>query len=130
MIFSALKSPYPFAGADEMSVPQLVVAITTFAEEQHAVEMAERVVQQGAAACAQIDGPIQSVYRWEGQLCRDAEWRLTLKSTRSALARLQKIVLEHHPYDQPQWLVLNACDASPGYANWVEASTVEKGRQS
>lgn len=113
-----------------MSVPRLVVAMTTFAEQQHAKEMAERVVQQGAAACAQIDGPIQSVYRWEGQLCGDVEWRLTLKSTQSALARLQRIVLEHHPYDQPQWLVLDVCDASPGYANWVEAAIVEKGKPS
>ena len=106
---------------------KLVVATTTFAERSQATQMAKLVIEQKAAACAQVGGPIESYYRWEGQICQETEWRLTIKSTTLALPRLRDLVLANHPYRQPQWVVLEAIGTTAGYENWVRDSVELEG---
>jgi periplasmic divalent cation tolerance protein len=108
-----------------MPIHDLVVVTTTFAMREHANEMATRVIQQRVVACAQVDGPIESFYEWDGQTCQETEWRLTMKTTRTSLTKLHSLVHAHHPYQQPQWIVLPVLEASAGYAAWVLASVAE-----
>jgi periplasmic divalent cation tolerance protein len=110
-----------------MKESRLVIAVTTFAEKQHASEMAARVIEAGAAACAQIDGPIESHYRWEGTVCQDTEWRLTIKTTSVKAGELSELVHANHPYDQPQWIVIAVEQASDGYGNWVRDRVAHSG---
>jgi periplasmic divalent cation tolerance protein len=112
-----------------MTPTQLVVAITTFAEKTQATDMAQRVIREKVAACAQVDGPIESFYRWENQICQDSEWRLTMKTTTSALARLQERVLGSHPYAQPQWVVLGLVGTTSGYDAWVREAVTQEGTE-
>ncbi len=102
-----------------MNSIQLLIATTTFADKASATLMAQRVIQRSAAACAQVEGPIESHYRWQGELFHEIEWRLTMKTTAEALSRLQAIVHESHPYEQPQWLVTPVARSSSGYEAWV-----------
>ena len=105
-----------------MSVTEIVVATTTFADKTQAAEMAKRVISARAAACAQIDGPFESHYGWQGKICQETEWRLTMKTADSSLDRLASIVLATHPYDLPQWFVVQAFQTSDPYRDWVIAS--------
>ncbi len=106
-----------------MSKPEsLVVATTTVATREQAEALAREVASQQRAACVQIDGPITSYYIWEGELQTSAEWRLTIKSTRAALAALQALVHQLHPYELPQWWVQAPEQVSDAYARWVQDS--------
>ena len=87
--------------------------------------MAQLVVKNKVAACAQVDGPIESHYRWESQICLDTEWRLTIKTTASALPSLTELVMGNHPYEQPQWIVLEVAKTMAGYENWVRESVIQ-----
>jgi periplasmic divalent cation tolerance protein len=80
-------------------------------------------VQAGLAACAQVDGPITSIYRWEGKVAREAEHRLLLKFTPDAQADLERTLLAQHPYDTPQWVVLPASHVSEKYLSWAQANS-------
>lgn len=98
---------------------KIVIVTTTFADQTHATEMAQRILRAGVAACVQVEGPIESHYRWEGRLCQDTEWRLTIKTAESSLERLKTIVHETHPYELPQWVVVEAMQVSDGYRDWI-----------
>lgn len=100
----------------------IVVISTTFPDAAAANACAERLVESGHAACAQVEGPVTTVYRWEGRVERGEEWRLVCKTSRAAGAACRKTLLAAHPYDLPQ-LVWQECRASAGYAAWVERST-------
>ena len=41
---------------------------TTFSRREDALACAERLVQGRLAACVQVDGPVTSVYRWQGEV--------------------------------------------------------------
>ncbi len=100
----------------------IVVISTTFPDSAAANACAERLVGAGLAACAQVEGPVSSTYRWEGRVERAEEWRLVCKTSRAAGASCREALEAAHPYDLPQ-LVWLECRASAGYAAWVERST-------
>jgi periplasmic divalent cation tolerance protein len=117
--YNLLSSPFTDKIKKMTTRPGVVVATTTFADQTHANEMAQRLLREGVAACVQVEGPLQSHYRWEGRLCQDTEWRLTIKTAASSLERLKTIVHRTHPYELPQWVVVEAMQVSDGYRDWV-----------
>ena len=75
-------------------------------------------------ACAQVVGPVASVYRWEGKIDESEEWELRVKYSWQNENTLSRYISENHPYEEPQWVSWEA-DASEGYAKWV---TLQKAR--
>ena len=101
-----------------------VQVVTTFPEEALARGYAEAVVTLRLAACVQIEGPIQSWYRWEDRLTSAVEWRCVIKTTRVLLAALWQHTQEYHPYTVPQWVVSGFEGGSEAYFQWVCEQTL------
>ncbi len=85
--------------------------------------LGRRAVEAGLAACAQISGPVESSYRWQGAVESAKEWRLVFKTRSVLLAKLEALVVAHHPYDTPQFLVLPVSGGSAKYLDWLAEST-------
>jgi len=75
------------------------------------------------AACVNIVPGITSVYRWKGEVQRDAETLLIMKTTRACLEKLQDAVIAAHPYETPEVLALEAVGGSAAYLKWVADET-------
>ena len=105
--------------------PGLLVAWTTFPDREAADRAARVFVEERLVACAQISGPIRSFYRWEGKLCEDEEFRLTLKFAEGKLPALEKRLREVHPYTTPQWIVVRADRVSPDYLAWAMGGEID-----
>jgi periplasmic divalent cation tolerance protein len=93
---------------------------TTVASLDQAQALAREIIGQRLAACVQLEPGLQSLYRWGGQLCEEAEVRLTIKTLPAAAAALQALLAQRHPYDLPQVLSCTL-QASPAYAQWVRS---------
>lgn len=96
--------------------------LTTVGTRAQAEQLAQQMVAQRLAACAQIDA-IVSVYRWDGALRQDEELRLSLKTTAARWPALQAALQAAHPYALAQIVALPVADASPAYAAWVAQET-------
>ncbi len=94
---------------------------TTFPDREAAETCARRLVAARLAACVQIDGPVASVYRWQGQVEQSVEWRCTCKTTTEGLSACVAAIRSAHPYELPQVLVA-AVEATADYAAWVGAA--------
>lgn len=97
----------------------LMVGWTTVAKKIDAEKLAEDLVQKNLAGCVQIEGGLISYYKWEGAICRDAEYRLWVKFCGSKADCLEAYIKDHHPYKMPQWIVLQADSVEQNYKNWV-----------
>src|SRR5450432_191098 len=73
-------------------------------------------------ACANLIPKIESHYRWQGKIESGAEVLLVLKTQKSKLAALEKLVLARHPYDTPEFLVLPLSAGNKKYLDWLAAS--------
>lgn len=103
--------------------PALLVAWTTVSSRDDAEKLASAVVVQNLAACVQIDGPIASHYRWQGQAERTEEFRLCFKFLPAQLASLEIFIRDHHPYDTPEWIVVPATAVGEKYLSWATANS-------
>lgn len=100
-----------------------VVVITTTGTADTAAALARGLVEHGLAACAQIIGPIRSVYRWNGDLHDDTEYQCVLKTTEDHVDAITTYLDEHHDYDVPEVIALPVVAGSPAYLSWVTEQT-------
>jgi periplasmic divalent cation tolerance protein len=102
----------------------LQVFCTTDSREEAEV-IAEALVQGEHAACAQIAGPITSVYRWEGEVERAEEWLLLAKTTAALYEALEEAIEEVHSYDVPEIVAVAIERGSAAYLQWLAESVEE-----
>lgn len=103
--------------------PTYLTVLTTTDDAGKAGALAAGAVEAGVAACAQVDGPITSVYRWEGEVRTDREWRVLYKTTAARYPDLEAHVRAHHDYDTPEIIATPVTHGSDAYLSWVGAQT-------
>jgi periplasmic divalent cation tolerance protein len=82
-------------------------------------ELARELVERRHAACVSVIPGGHSVYRWQGKVEEAAEDLLVIKTHRSAIERLEAVTLELHPYEVPEFIVLDIDQGLPPYLQWV-----------
>ena len=98
---------------------RLVVLITAGSQEE-ADRIAQALVGEMLAACVNIVPGVTSVYRWEGEVQRDQEWLLVVKSRREALDDLVQRVQALHSYDVPEVIAWPLSGGSEDYLQWID----------
>ena len=93
---------------------------TTVETKEDAEKISRRVVEKRVAACAQIIGPIESTYWWEGKIERAEEWLCVMKSRNELYQALEKTVKEIHPYEVPEILAIPIYAGNPSYLEWLD----------
>ncbi len=98
----------------------VVLMLTTVASEEDAERLSRLLVDQQLAACV-TRTQVASVYRWDGAVQSDSEFQLVIKTMEKLRPAVERAVLERHPYDLPELVVVPA-EASDAYGAWVAAS--------
>jgi periplasmic divalent cation tolerance protein len=101
----------------------MLLAWTTVEKRAEAERLAAEVIARNLAVCVQIDGPVISHYRWHGQDERAEEFRLCFKFLPTHAAPLEAHVLAHHPYDTPEWVVVQAERVGEKYLSWANTNS-------
>ncbi|ATS19324.1 divalent-cation tolerance protein CutA [Synechococcus sp. PCC 6717] len=104
------------------SIYQYCVVIVTTATEADATLLAQQLVQARLAACVQIY-PIQSMYRWQGEVHQDREWQLLIKTRYALFPQVRDRLQEWHSYEVPEIIALPIIAGSSAYLGWLEAET-------
>lgn len=98
---------------------------TTLPDRESANRLGGRLVEERLAACAQVVGPISSVYWWQGEVESAAEWYCHLKTTADRVPALLARIRELHPYETPEIIALAVMEGDPGYLKWIEESLAQ-----
>jgi len=105
-----------------MSV-EYVVVMTTLPADADGPAFGRALLNERLAACVNLLAPMESVYRWEGQVEQETERQVIIKTTRDRLNALWDRVRELHPYEVPEFIVLAIADGNEAYLKWVGEST-------
>jgi periplasmic divalent cation tolerance protein len=98
---------------------EFVVVLVTVGSADEAERLAEAVVSEQLAACVNIVGPIRSIYMWKGELQRDDERLLVLKTRAVLFPALERRVRELHSYETPEVVALPVTAGSAAYLEWL-----------
>ena len=99
----------------------LILILTTMPDDDRAEALARTLVDERLAACVNVHGPMMSTYRWKGAVERDAERQVVIKTARDRRAAVEARLRELHPYELPEFVVLDG-KASAAYGAWVSES--------
>ena len=100
-----------------------VIALTTLPTTADAEGFARALIEQRLAACVNVLSPMQSTYRWQGHVYKDDERQVIIKTWRDRVGDLEAQVRALHPYEVPEWLVVDAGAGSEPYLAWLKAET-------
>jgi periplasmic divalent cation tolerance protein len=104
---------------------QAIVVFMTAANREEAQRLAEMLVERRLAACVQIMAEMESVYRWQGKIERQAEILLIAKTVSGKFAELEREVRSVHSYETPEIVAFPLTDGSRPYLDWLSASVTK-----
>jgi len=103
-------------------MPTLV--IITASDDSEARLISKTLVEEKLIVCANRF-PVESIFRWQGEIIEDAEVMLFCKTREELLERLIKRVKELHSYDVPEIIAIPIVGGSKNYLNWVKENTLD-----
>jgi periplasmic divalent cation tolerance protein len=101
---------------------KFAIVLVTAPDLKTARTLARAALSARLIACANLIHKIESHYRWRGKVESGYEVLLVLKTQKSKLAALEKLVLAGHPYDTPEFVVLPLSAGNKKYLDWLVAS--------
>ncbi len=102
----------------------VVLVLTTWPDDAETGSVIARRLVEGALAACVTRLPLHRVtYAWKGTIEEGREEQWVIKTTRRALAPLWHALRGAHPYDTPEWIVIEAAGGSEAYLQWVREST-------
>jgi periplasmic divalent cation tolerance protein len=104
-----------------------VQIVTTAPSREEADRIARTLVQRRLAACAQISGPIDSTYRWQGAIESSREWVCAAKTRRERFDDVARAIRECHSYTVPEILAFPIAEGSADYLAWIDAQVEQDG---
>jgi periplasmic divalent cation tolerance protein len=99
----------------------IATVYAVFTDAAEAERIAETVVAERLAACANILAPCRSIYRWQGAVERAEEIPALFKTAQpdALIARIAAL----HSYDVPAAVAWPIAQAHPPYADWVRENS-------
>lgn len=105
---------------------EAVVLVTTPTRGE-AERLTRRLLKARLAACVNLL-PVASHYWWKEKI-EDAEETLMLvKTQRSLISQIMRLVRKYHSYEVPEIITLPIIQGNPKYLEWI-AETVKPGRK-
>ena len=87
---------------------KLILVLTTLGADADAAALARTLVDERLAACVNVLPVMTSIYRWKGSVEQDREQQLLIKTTAGRVVALAARLRGLHPYELPEFIVLDA----------------------
>jgi periplasmic divalent cation tolerance protein len=95
------------------------IVLVTAPDERVARLLARGMVEARLAACVNLIPGAVSIYRWQGAVREESEALMLIKTTDERLGELVDFVEREHPYDVPEFVVLDPEAIEQGYRDWI-----------
>jgi periplasmic divalent cation tolerance protein len=96
------------------------LVLVTAPDPKTARMLAQAALKARLVACANLVPGIESHYWWRGKIAVGAETLVLFKTTSARLAALEKLILDKHPYDTPEFVVFPFTKGSRRYLDWLK----------
>jgi periplasmic divalent cation tolerance protein len=100
-----------------------LLVLTNLPDRASAEKLAALLIERRLAACVSLLAPCESVYRWRGEIQRDEEHPLLVKTAQDRYAELEAAIRANHPYELPEIIAVPIVRGLAAYLHWVESET-------
>ena len=104
-----------------------IIFITT-SNEVEAQKLTDILLGKHRAACINFIEGVKSTYWWQGKLESARECLLIVKTRKSQIDEVARIVRENHSYSTPEVVAMPVIGGNPDYLDWIGREVPEIGR--
>ena len=97
----------------------VIVVLTTAADEEQANRIAHHLVENRLVACVNIVPRIGSIYRWKGKVIQEAETLMIMKTRRATFEQVRTEIRSLHTYEMPEIIALAVGPGDPDALAWI-----------
>jgi periplasmic divalent cation tolerance protein len=101
---------------------KILLALSTFPDAETARRIANQLVTEKFAACANLLPGVESVYRWKEKIENANETLVIFKLSEDRQAAFQKKLRSVHPYEVPEIIFVQVAGGLPDYLRWIAES--------
>ena len=98
---------------------RVVLALSTFPDQETARSVSNDLVTKKLAACANILPGIESIYHWKEQIESGNETLVLFKLSEDRRSDFQEKLRSLHPYEVPEIIFVPVSSGLPEYLRWV-----------
>jgi periplasmic divalent cation tolerance protein len=98
---------------------KVLLALSTFPDQETAREISNELITKKLAACANILPAIESIYRWKDQIESGNETLVLFKLSEDRQSAFQEQLRSLHPYEVPEIIFVPVSSGLPEYLRWV-----------
>lgn len=99
------------------------IIYVTFANESEALQISQTLVEEHLVACANILGPVRSIFRWQGKISDETEVAVLMKTTAARSKAAMTRIVKLHSYDTPGIEIWTIADTPKAFADWIKKET-------
>lgn len=103
-----------------------IIVLVTTATRDEAEKITPHLLEQRLIACANIIGPVSSVFWWKGKINRESEFLVLMKTRLDLFEKVAKTIKQMHSYEEPEIIAVPITKGEQSYLNWLNSS-LEKG---
>jgi periplasmic divalent cation tolerance protein len=98
---------------------KVLLALSTFPDQETAREISNELVTKKLAACANILPGVESIYRWKEKIESGNETLVLFKLSEDRQSAFQEKLRSLHPYEVPEIIFVPISSGLPEYLRWV-----------
>ena len=102
---------------------EFCIVLVTAGKREEAEKIADALVQERLAACCNLLPGVRSIYRWKGEVCRDEETLIVIKTRATLFPALRDRVIALHSYELPEIIRLPIVEGHAPYLDWLRSET-------
>ena len=100
-----------------------IVIYCTVPDKRIAKEISKYIIKHHLAACVSAIDRAESVFSWDGELEKEKEVLLMIKTLRTNFEKIKVLITELHPYNVPEIIAVPIVDCSKEYLQWLAHET-------
>lgn len=101
---------------------KVLLVLSTFGSAEEARRVGRILVEERLAACVNLFPPMESIYRWKGEVETATETLALLKTTEDSYWAFEARLKELHSYEVPEIVAFPVSTGLAAYLRWVDVS--------
>jgi len=102
---------------------EFVLILVTTADTAEAELISQTLVEKKLVACSSIVTPVSSLFHWKGNVERETEALMILKSVKNHFDEIASQVKRLHSYETPEIIAIPIIAGSEDYLKWIKTET-------
>ena len=106
-----------------MTDTHAMLAKTMCSSKAEALAISRALLDARLIACANVLGPVESLFRWKGKIENDHEYMLLMKTQCKHIPEITATVNRLHSYELPELSAFPITAGAPDYIKWIVEET-------